>query len=75
MYAVLFTLIALAADVANTYSWELPKGFPPPRVPAGNPMTAAQVLTFGRSFSDILRIASISMKALAARLRLGRATR
>jgi cytochrome c peroxidase len=42
VYAVLFTLIALAADVANTYSWELPKGFPPPRIPAGNPMTAAK---------------------------------
>jgi cytochrome c peroxidase len=38
-------VIAPAADPpsADTYSWNLPKGFPRPRVPAENPMTAAKV--------------------------------
>lgn len=36
----------LAADAASTgdvWVWNLPKGFPKPRVPADNPMTAAKV--------------------------------
>ena len=33
-------VLALAAD---RYAWQLPPGFPPPRVPADNPMTAAKV--------------------------------
>jgi cytochrome c peroxidase len=32
-----------AAGSGDTYSWDLPKGFPKPRVPASNPMTAAKV--------------------------------
>lgn len=37
--------IAPAADptTGETYSWNLPKGFPRPRVPADNPMTVAKV--------------------------------
>lgn len=39
---VLFALFAcLGAD--DSYSWNLPKGFPKPHVPADNPMTAAKV--------------------------------
>src|SRR5690348_7914302 len=32
-----------AADGGQTYTWNLPKGFPKPYVPADNPMTAAKV--------------------------------
>lgn len=37
--------VAPAADPVpgDSYSWNLPKGFPRPRVPADNPMTAAKV--------------------------------
>ena len=43
--ALLGVVIAPAADppAGDTYSWNLPKGFPRPRVPADNPMTAAKV--------------------------------
>jgi cytochrome c peroxidase len=34
---------APAAGDGETYSWNLPKGVPKPRVPAANPMTAAKV--------------------------------
>jgi cytochrome c peroxidase len=30
-------------DSTQAYAWDLPKGFPKPRVPADNPMTAAKV--------------------------------
>jgi cytochrome c peroxidase len=55
MHRVLLTLSALlalpgrnlvsvaAADAIETYSWNLPKGFPRPYVPADNPMTTAKV--------------------------------
>src|ERR1700688_3911546 len=33
----------LAGAEADEYQWNLPKGFPKPRVPADNPMTAAKV--------------------------------
>jgi cytochrome c peroxidase len=47
----LFALLGLAVisatsaepDPAADYQWNLPKGFPKPYVPAGNPMTAAKV--------------------------------
>src|SRR5262249_5455952 len=32
-----------AADTGELYSWNLPRGFPRPYVPADNPMTAAKV--------------------------------
>lgn len=37
--------VALEAqsDASESYVWKLPKGFPKPRVPADNPMTAAKV--------------------------------
>ena len=40
-----FVVIAPAADPVpgDAYSWNLPKGFPRPPVPADNPMTAAKV--------------------------------
>ncbi len=43
--------VALAADGA-TWAWQLPAGFPPPLVPADNPMTAAKVALGERLFSD-----------------------
>jgi cytochrome c peroxidase len=36
-------LAAAAASSGDTWTWNLPKGFPRPRVPADNPMTAAKV--------------------------------
>ncbi len=46
--AFTFALLALfgqtvAAVADSDYAWNLPKGFPKPRVPADNPMTAAKV--------------------------------
>ena len=35
--------VAAEPDSRETYSWNLPKGFPKPHVPADNPMTAAKV--------------------------------
>jgi cytochrome c peroxidase len=41
LVALLLAMTSAAAD--DSYSWNLPKGFPPPYVPADNPMTAAKV--------------------------------
>jgi cytochrome c peroxidase len=46
--AALFTAFACA----ESYDWSLPKGFPRPRVPADNPMTAAKVELGKRLFYD-----------------------
>src|SRR5215469_13202800 len=35
--------LSAAADGGQAYTWNLPKGFPRPYVPADNPMTAAKV--------------------------------
>ncbi|HLJ48002.1 MAG TPA: di-heme enzyme [Bryobacteraceae bacterium] len=35
--------LAVGQDSVDAYPWNLPKGFPKPRVPAENPMTAAKV--------------------------------
>jgi cytochrome c peroxidase len=40
---VSFSAHRLAAASGDNYSWNLPKGFPKPYVPADNPMTAAKV--------------------------------
>jgi cytochrome c peroxidase len=37
---------------ASTYAWDLPKGFPTPKVPADNPMTTAKVDLGRRLFFD-----------------------
>jgi cytochrome c peroxidase len=37
------TLSALITATAADYQWDVPKGFPPPRVPADNPMSEARV--------------------------------
>ena len=37
------TAVPAEPDSIQTYSWDLPKGFPKPYVPAANPMTAAKV--------------------------------
>src|SRR5262245_5114669 len=41
----LWTAVAVTASRqgATSYAWELPSGFPPPSVPADNPMTEAKV--------------------------------
>jgi cytochrome c peroxidase len=41
--ATLALLLLLAADSGQTYSWNLPKGFPKPHVPSDNPMTESKV--------------------------------
>lgn len=51
LLAAFFTLISAGFAASQTgtltqqadYQWELPKGFPKPRVPADNPMSAAKV--------------------------------
>jgi cytochrome c peroxidase len=46
--------VALAQqDAPQEYSWNLPKGFPKPRVPANNPMTAAKVELGRYLFYDV----------------------
>ena len=48
-------LLALALAVrvaANDYAWNFPSGFPPPRVPVGNPMSKAKVLLGRYLFYD-----------------------
>lgn len=48
-----YQLSATAATIkAPAYAWRLPKGFPTPRVPAGNPMSAAKVEVGRRLFYD-----------------------
>ena len=37
------SISGFAAEPGDTWSWNLPKGFPKPPVPADNPMTAAKV--------------------------------
>lgn len=39
----LLALVACDPDDGPTYDWNLPPGFPPPRVPADNPMSAEKV--------------------------------
>ena len=45
VFVVFACSVALERSPAPTssYVWNLPKGFPKPRVPADNPMTAAKV--------------------------------
>src|SRR5688572_13369303 len=40
---LLFSMKALPSQQATTYAWKLPPGFPMPRIPADNPMSAAKV--------------------------------
>jgi cytochrome c peroxidase len=55
-----------AADPASDggYAWTLPKGFPKPRVPADNPMTAAKVELGRHLFYDVRM--SVNAKASCA---------
>src|SRR5215467_12928044 len=41
--AALVWAVAVLAVAQSAYDWNLPRGFPAPRVPADNPMTAAKV--------------------------------
>jgi cytochrome c peroxidase len=56
--AVLLTVFACSAALAaqsgsdESYVWNLPKGFPKPRVPSDNPMSAAKVELGRRLFYD-----------------------
>ena len=45
--ALLFVLGACDGEMVPTYEWDLPEGFPTPRVPEDNPMSEAKV-TLGR---------------------------
>lgn len=40
---LIFCCLSLASAGESDYNWNLPKGFPKPRVPADNPMSAAKV--------------------------------
>ncbi len=61
---LLIGLVLLAADSNETYQWNLPKGFPPPFVPADNPMTAAKVELGRYLFYDVRM--SVNGKAACA---------
>ena len=50
--ALALLLAALPAAAADTWRWNLPPGFPPPLVPADNPMSAAKVELGRRLFDD-----------------------
>ena len=43
---------AMNSRSSGGWVWQLPRGFPQPRVPAGNPMTAAKVVLGRRLFYD-----------------------
>jgi cytochrome c peroxidase len=43
MRCALFLFVAASAAAGEGWVWDLPKGFPVPRVPADNPMSAAKV--------------------------------
>jgi cytochrome c peroxidase len=45
-------IILLSPVAAQPYHWNLPKGFPPPRVPADNPMSEAKAQLGRRLFYD-----------------------
>jgi cytochrome c peroxidase len=45
-------IIFLSPAAAQPYRWDLPKGFPPPRVPADNPMSEAKVQLGRHLFYD-----------------------
>jgi cytochrome c peroxidase len=64
IFALLFPARLAAADASESYSWNLPKGFPKPYVPAGNPMTTAKVELGRRLFYDVRM--SINGKASCA---------
>jgi cytochrome c peroxidase len=50
--ALLLALLAGTASAAAPYTWRLPRGFPEPAVPAGNPMSAAKVALGEKLFAD-----------------------
>jgi cytochrome c peroxidase len=54
--SVFFFLLSVA-NAQGLYTWDLPQGFPKPRVPADNPMTAAKV-ELGRHFFYDTRMSS-----------------
>jgi cytochrome c peroxidase len=49
---VLLAAFACARAEQPGWSWQLPRGFPEPRVPADNPMSAAKVALGARLFAD-----------------------
>src|SRR5215475_14146730 len=43
LVAGLVWAVVMLTTAQNAYDWNLPRGFPTPRVPADNPMTTAKV--------------------------------
>ena len=56
---------ASEAQSATTWEWRLPRGFPVPRVPAGNPMSAAKV-ELGRHLFHDRRLSGNGRQACAS---------
>jgi cytochrome c peroxidase len=52
LYALLVSLCVVSAASAEPYRWKLPEGFPPPPVPADNPMTEQKVMLGRYLFYD-----------------------
>lgn len=62
----LIVFVASCADVAPApYAWDLPRGFPAPLVPAGNPMSADKV-ELGRHLFYDTRLSSNGTQACAS---------
>jgi cytochrome c peroxidase len=57
--------VVVAVHAADSYHWELPKGFPKPRVPADNPMSEAKV-QLGRSLFYDRRLSSNGRQSCAS---------
>jgi cytochrome c peroxidase len=51
-FAVCAALAAMTAHAGDAYQWRLPRGFPEPAVPAGNPMSEAKVALGRTLFAD-----------------------
>ena len=68
--AMLAWMAAVAASglqpSADGFDWNLPKTFPPPRVPVDNPMTAARV-ELGRHLFYDTRLSGNGQQACARR--------
>jgi cytochrome c peroxidase len=52
LFATLLLGIPVASAATNDYVWDLPRGFPKPRVPATNPMSQAKVMLGRYLFYD-----------------------
>lgn len=65
LWAIVAGACATPAPAAEPYAWQLPPGFPVPRVPADNPMSAAKV-ELGRYLFHDTRLSGNGAQACAS---------